>query len=306
MDQFSISQLSKFSGIKAHTIRVWEQRYQALEPSRSSGNTRYYDNSQLRRLLNIVTLTQSGYKISQIGSMPNEKIFALIQEYEEKHRGNEINEFFISQLIAAGMDFDEAHFEKIFSHCLLRYGMRDAYLEVIHPMLTRLGLMWAGNTVPPAREHFISNLLRQKLFTAIDALPPAEPGSESWLLFLPENEFHETGLLLASYLIKSAGKKVNYLGANLPFDSMVEAAKDTSPNKILFFMVHYDLPEDAQEYISLMEEDLPGQEIFISGNKKLLGQLRTRSKTKVLDSVASLEQELNKPIKPEKIKKCLE
>ncbi|WP_424494301.1 MerR family transcriptional regulator [Salinimicrobium sp. GXAS 041] len=300
MDQFSISQLSKFSGIKAHTIRVWEQRYKALEPNRSTGNTRYYDNSQLRRLLNIVTLTQSGYKISQIGSMPDEKIFSLIREYEEKHRGNEINEFFISQLIAAGMDFDEPHFEKMFSHCLLRYGVRDAYLEVIYPMLNRLGLMWAGNTVPPAREHFISNLLRQKMFTAIDALPPAEPASESWLLFLPENEFHEIGLLLASYLIKSAGKKVNYLGANLPFDSMIEAAQDTLPDKILFFLVHFDLPEDAQEYISSMENKLPGQEIYLSGNKKLLGQLKTRSQTKFLNSVASLEKELNKPVKAKK------
>ncbi len=292
MNQFSISQLAQYSGIKAHTIRIWEQRYRALQPNRSEGNTRYYDNDQLRRLLNIVSLTEAGYKISQLGAMEDKQLFSLISELEKKQRGGELNEFYISQLVAAGMEFNEVHFEKLFSHCLLKYGIRDAYLQVIYPMLKRLGLMWASNTFPPAREHFISNIIRQKLCTAIDALPPEDRNNETWLLFLPENEFHEIGLLFANYMIRSSGRKVLYLGANLPFQSLSGAVEEVSPSKLLMFLVHYDLPEIAQQYVNDLESVFPEQEIYISGNTKLLGQLEVGQNIHKLESVIDLEKEL--------------
>jgi DNA-binding transcriptional MerR regulator len=292
MNQFSISQLSQFSGIKAHTIRIWEQRYKALQPHRSEGNTRYYDGKQLRRLLNIVSLTEAGYKISQLGAMQDEQLFSLIAKLEEKERGSELNEVYISQLIAAAMDFNEVHFEKTFSHCLLKYGIREAYLLVIYPLLKRVGLLWASNTIPPAREHFISNIIRQKLYTAIDALPPEGNKYESWLLFLPENEFHEIGLLFANYMIRSSGRKVTYMGANLPFQSLADAVEQVSPSKLLMFLVHYDQPEIIQQYIKDLELLLPDQEIYLSGNMKLLGQLDLGKRTHKIGSVAELEKEL--------------
>ncbi|GHA42373.1 MerR family transcriptional regulator [Salinimicrobium marinum] len=301
MNQFSISQLSQFSGIKAHTIRIWEQRYNALQPNRSEGNTRYYDAKQLRRLLNIVSLTEAGYKISQLGAMEDEQLFSLIAELEEKERGSELAEVYISQLIAAAMDFNEVHFEKTFSHCLLKYGIRDAYLLVIYPLLKRLGFFWASNTIPPAREHFISNIIRQKLFTAIDALPPEGNKGESWLLFLPENEFHEIGLLFANYLIRSSGRKVFYLGANLPVTSLIDAVKEVSPSKLLIFLVHYDHPEIAQQYIKDLESLLPKQEIYLSGNMKLLGQLDLGKRTHKIGAVAELEKELEFMISNESV-----
>lgn len=301
MNQFSISQLSQFSGIKAHTIRIWEQRYNALQPNRSEGNTRYYDAKQLRRLLNIVSLTEAGYKISQLGAMEDEQLFALIAELEEKERGSELAEVYISQLIAAAMDFNEVHFEKTFSHCLLKYGIRDAYLLVIYPLLKRLGFFWASNTIPPAREHFISNIIRQKLFTAIDALPPEGNKGESWLLFLPENEFHEIGLLFANYLIRSSGRKVFYLGANLPVPSLIDAVEEVSPSKLLIFLVHYDHPEIAQQYIKDLESLLPKQEIYLSGNMKLLGQLDLGKRTHKIGAVAELEKELEFMISNESV-----
>lgn len=292
MDQFSISQLAQFSGVKAHTIRIWEQRYQALQPNRSEGNTRYYDADQLRRILNIVSLTQSGYKISELGPMPDNELFNLVAEHEKKHSGDDLHEFFISQLIAAGMDFDEAHFEKMFSHCLLRYGMRDAYVYVIYPFLQRTGVMWASNSLPPAREHFMSNILRQKFFTAIDALPPADEEKESWMLFLPENEFHEIGLLFANYLIRASGKKVIYLGSNVPQESMLKAVEEVRPSKLLLFFVHFDFPEKRQEYIQTIEEKYPDLELFISGNEKLMSGLSLGENTRWLRKVSDLEKGL--------------
>ena len=213
MDLFSISQLSRYSGIKAHTIRMWEQRYNALKPDRSEGNTRYYDNTQLRRLLNIVSLMEGDHKVSELCEMPDKGLFRLINEkVQNSIKTTEKAEYFISQMIAAGMSYDEQHFEKILSSCLVRYGMKKAYTEVLYPMLVRIGLMWEGDSIPPANEHFISNLLRQKLFAAIDSLPPSKATADKWLLFLQENEFHEIGLLFACYLIRLSGRQVIYLG----------------------------------------------------------------------------------------------
>ena len=162
MNLFSISQLSQISGIKAHTIRMWEQRYNALKPNRSEGNTRYYDNLQLRRLLNIVSLMNSGYKVSELGVMSDKKLFTLLEQQQGKVESDDPEDFYISQLIAAGMSYDEQHFEKIFSHCLLRFGLKNAYTHVLYPLLSRIGLMWASNSIPPAQEQFISNIIRQK------------------------------------------------------------------------------------------------------------------------------------------------
>lgn len=292
MDHFSISQLSQYSGIKPHTIRVWEQRYNALQPSRSEGNTRAYDGNQLRRLLNIVSLMESDYKVSQLCRMPDDQLFRLVREEEARLKGNDLNEYFISQLIAAGMEFDEERFAKFFSRCIGRYGMRNSYLQVICPMLERLGLMWAGDAIPPAHEHFVSNLVRQKLFTAIESVSVSEQKGGSWLLFLPENELHEISLLFASYILKTSAKKVFYLGTNVPVGSLEMAVKETIPENLLFFFVHYNLPESAQNYLMDLERSFPEQRIFFSGNEKLLGKLNSGERTHKLPAVIDLEEVL--------------
>jgi len=197
MDLFSISHLARYSGVKPHTIRIWEKRYNALHPSRSDGNTRYYDSRQLRRLLNIVSLKSSHPgSLQELCAMSDEALFSLIQQYNVSGRDGS-DDYFISQLIAAGVNYDEAHFTQMFSHCLLRYGLRDTYLKVIYPMLVRIGTLWTSDSFRPSYEHYISNLLRRKLTTSLDALPPPKAGAPTWLLFLPENEFHDIGLLFA-------------------------------------------------------------------------------------------------------------
>lgn len=292
MDQFSISQLARYSGVKPHTIRVWEQRYQALKPDRSEGNTRYYDGGQLRRLLNIVSLTSSGYKISEIGLMPDEQLFSLIREIGKESPGKGVDEYYISQLIAAGMDFNEAIFEEITSRCVGSMGLKQSYIQVIHPLLKRMGLMWSGNTIPPAQEHFISNLLQQKFFAAINALPPGENSENSWLLFLPENEFHELGLIFANYLIRSSGRKVIYLGSNVPLQSLRLAIEETAPANLLLFFVHRDFPKNYQEYLNLLIRSFAEQEIFLAGSEEILKQLKGTQRIHLLSSVRDLEKKL--------------
>ena len=294
MNLFSIAQLSKYSGIKSHTIRIWEQRYNALKPHRSEGNTRYYDNSQLRRLLNIVSLSGSGYRVSELCEMPDIKLFELVNDSMSSSidRSGK-SEYYVSQLIAAGMSYDEQHFEKIFSNCLLRFGMKETYTAVIYPMLVRIGLMWSGDTIPPANEHYISNLVRQKLFSAIDSLPPAKPGADKWILFLQENEFHELGLLFASYMIRLSGQQVVYLGADVPFESLGIAVKTIKPAFLLFFIVHKELPENIETYVGNTAKLFSGKKIFVAGDEDLLQPLKHRKSVQYLHSVQALETEIN-------------
>jgi len=293
MNSFSISQLQQFSGIKAHTLRIWEQRYNGLNPNRSEGNTRYYDNTQLRRLLNIVSLMDSGYKVSELCPMSNRSLFKLVEE-QLKNRlyEDEGTEYFITQLVAAGMDFDSTHFEKIFANCVLRLGIRNTYVKIIYPMLAKIGLMWATDTMPPACEHFISNIIKQKLFSAIDSLPPAMPSKKSWLLFLPEEEFHEIGLLFSHYLIRQAGNKVIYLGSNVPFETIKNAIGETDPFHLLFFLVHNNTPENTQEYLDNLKKNFTKSQIHVSGNEKLISKLKTGKGINWVRSVEELEKQL--------------
>jgi MerR family transcriptional regulator, light-induced transcriptional regulator len=294
MNSFSISQLEQYSGVKAHTIRIWEQRYHALQPQRSEGNTRYYDSTQLRRLLNIVSLMNADHKVSELCSMPDAEIFQLLESQMQQRTATDVAaDYFISQLISAALTFDEEHFEKMLSGCLLRFGIQKAYANVLYPTLVRIGLMWANNSIASAQEHFASNLLRQKLCVSIDSLPPASAKDDSWLLFLPEDEFHEIGLLYAHHVIKSSGRKVIYLGSSIPFDTLKDAVKETSPANLLLFFVHYDLPEDVEQYIDTLEKHFSKINIHLSGNAKLLSQLKNRKRIKKLQAIDDLEKHLS-------------
>jgi DNA-binding transcriptional MerR regulator len=296
VQQFSISQLAQFSGIKAHTIRVWEQRYNALNPQRSEGNTRYYDNSQLRRLLNIVSLVDEGNRVSELCTLSDEELSRRVQAFDSLKFPKGPEEYYISQLILAGINYDEWHFEKIFAHCLLRLGMKHTYLKILYPMTARMGLMWSHGTFSPAYEHFNSNLLRQKLFTAIDSLPPASPKAEGWLLFLPEDEFHELGLLFAQYMIKSSGQRAVYLGANLPMEGIANAVEQIQPDSLLLFLIHYDLPERTQQYLDDLASSYRVNNIYVSGNPSLLGRLKMKLPLQWLQQVQNLEHVLHQHV----------
>ncbi|GAB2773322.1 MerR family transcriptional regulator [Salinimicrobium soli] len=293
MNSFSISQLAQFSGIKAHTIRIWEQRYNALEPHRSEGNTRYYDSLQLRRLLNIVSLMKTDHKISRLCKMSDQELFDLQKEYYDSAVEDNDYEYFISQLISAGMNYDELNFDKIFSHCHLRFGLKKTYEEILYPMVNRVGLLWTSNTIPPSQEHYITNLLRQKLFTAIDSLPLGTEEADTWILFLPEEEFHEIGLLFANYMIRAGGKKVIYLGPNVPLSSVENTISDYPVRNLLLFLVHRDLPENVDKYLLSLKEISKDRNLFIAGNMESAEALTEKEGVKWLFSVKDLEKELN-------------
>ncbi len=294
MNLFTISDLSRFSGIKPHTIRIWEQRYEALSPSRSEGNTRYYDGEQLRRLLNIVSLMNTGKKISQVGNLDDEDLFNMVMERIPVSADTENStDYFVAQLIAAGLNYNESYFDKMFSAGVIRYGLKNMYIKVIHPMLMRVGIMWASNTLPPANEHFISNLVRQKLYSAIDTLPPPVVKKEKWLLFLPEGEYHELGLLLANYLIRKSGRDTIYLGANLPLTNLSQLFQTTGATHLLTFIVHKDFPENTRDLLKVLRKNFKGEKMLIAIDEMNSKDVKISMPFYQLHSVEDLEFHLD-------------
>ena len=287
MNLFSISQLSQYSGIKPHTIRIWEQRYNVLKPDRSEGNTRYYNGDQLRRLLNIVSLLNGDYKVSELCTMSDARLSALV--LERKHTLNEASEYYVSQLLSIGMAYQQEEFEELFEQCISKFGLTKAYKTIIYPMLVRVGLLWSANSIPSVQEHFISNIVRQKLLKSIDSLPPALPKAAKWVLFLPEDEFHEIGLLFSAFIIRKSGHNVVYLGSSLSAEAIAGAMRDIEPQFLLLFFVHYNLVEDVERYLGNLETGTKAERIYVAGNDKLLNQIDFPDKVCWLRDMDSLE-----------------
>lgn len=193
MAQYTIKELEHLSGIKAHTIRIWEQRYNILCPKRTETNIRYYDDADLKSILNISLLNERGYKISKIAQMPKEQIQQKVQQLcDESCRGSH----HIHTLVKAMVDMDEETFDKTLSTAALQLGVKGTMNEVIYPFLTKIGILWQTGNISPAHEHFVSNLIRQKLIVAIDGqVVRVQQEAPVHVLYLPEGELHELVLL---------------------------------------------------------------------------------------------------------------
>jgi len=231
MNKYSIAQVEALTGIKGHTIRVWERRYSFLDPERTSTNIRYYSDQELRKLLNVAILNKNGIKISKIDKMSEAEINEAILDLFNQS-GPELSEE-INKLTLCMLDMDEIEFERLFQKQLVRFGLIKTITEVIYPFLKHVGVLWTTNKAMPAHEHFVSNLIRQKIIAAIDSLPQAPVDARSILLFLSEDEDHEIGLLLASFIAKDLGWRVYYLGQNVPTDNVAEVYEFKKPSYLL-------------------------------------------------------------------------
>ncbi len=231
MSHYSIKDLESLSGIKAHTLRIWEQRYHIIRPKRTETNIRLYDDEDLKKILNISVLNQNGYKISKIADMSFADITAAIIRLSQQVENFQDQ---IKALVISMMELDETRFERTIWHCVQQLGMEKAMVEIVYPFLNKVGLLWQIGTINPYQEHFVSNLIRQKLITAIDTQlgnPVSDP--KKFLLFLPDGELHEIGLLFASYILKARGFRVYYLGQCLPFDELRNAYRLCKPDYTL-------------------------------------------------------------------------
>lgn len=293
--QYSISDLEQLSGISVHNIRIWERRYGALQPSRTAGNTRFYDDEQLKRLLCISGLHHAGHKISKACEMTSAEMSALLQQDIDHGRSAESRyEFFISQIINSSLIYDEHKISTLISSSFNQNGVLDTYKLVIYPALVRMGMMWLKGGLCTSQEHFLSEIIRQKLFASIDGCATNKiPDHGSWLLFLPEDEDHDIGLLLSNYLLRAGGKKVIYLGPRVPLSSVKNTADAINPSNLLLFMTRSRPLSNAQNYLDQLSAQFTESQIYVAGNGKVLAGINYLANVDWLESPQAFERVIN-------------
>lgn len=263
MANYSIKDLEKLTGIKAHTIRIWEKRYKAIIPQRTETNIRYYNDDDLKKILNISILNRHGVKISHIVQKSNEELNKAVENltFNENHFGG-----LIESLVVSMIEIDENKFDKSFTNAVIKFGFEETIIKIIYPFLEKVGLLWQIGTINPAQEHFVSNLIRQKLIVAIDGQAKTLiPNYKTFILFLPEGELHEFGLLLYYFILRKHGHKVIYLGQTVPYqDIKIIAGLESNPVFITSFVMQTQISE-INNYLIKISKDFPKSTVYITG-----------------------------------------
>lgn len=288
MSTYSIKDLEQLSGIKAHTLRIWEQRYNLLSPKRTDTNIRFYDDDDLKLILNVALLNDNGFKISKIAGM------TFLEMKEEVVRLTEKNLTYDDQIHALTIcmiEMDEDRFEKVLSTNILKIGFEQTMLNIIYPFLSKIGVLWQTGAINPAQEHFISNLVRQKLIVAIDG-QIYKGGGKKFLLYLPEGELHEISLLFATFLIKSKGHKVVYLGQNTPKEDLKLVYKLHNPEYLMTVITTSPNSQEVQCYIDNLSSLFKDSQIIISGYQIVGQDLRMPKNVKALHYIRQIKEYL--------------
>jgi DNA-binding transcriptional MerR regulator len=229
MGEYKIKDIEVLTGIKAHTLRIWEKRYEIMVPERTDTQIRTYSDAELSFLLNISLLNKSGYKISKIAKLSAQEINDLVWKIKVSNNLDNSGEKFILALI----HLDELLFRDTLGDLIQEVGLENTFTNHLIPFLDRIGVMWLVGSITPAQEHFISNLIRQKIISEIDKLPIPDSSSAPLMLFLPEHEWHEIGLLYYQFLLRNKGLHTVYLGQSLPYESAIDCIRSLNPKAIL-------------------------------------------------------------------------
>ncbi|MFZ4796793.1 MAG: MerR family transcriptional regulator [Bacteroidia bacterium] len=263
MATFSIKDIESLTGIKSHTLRIWEQRFGFLKPKRTDTNIRYYDDEDLKLLLNISILNNHNIKISEIAKMSTSDMSNSIIKLTNKS-SKFTNQ--IKDLISPMMSFDELGFHNKLNELINDIGLEETYINILLPFLTEVGILWQIGSIQPSHEHFVTNIIKQKLFSHIDS-QVANKGEcrKKFLLFLPETETHSLSLLFANYIIRSRGHDVIFLGQEVPLEDLKNAFKNESPDYIYTTATIAHLKIPVQEMLYFLSNNWPNSQILVSG-----------------------------------------
>lgn len=285
MNSFTIKDIENMSGIKAHTIRIWEQRYSFLKPQRTQTNIRYYSCNEVKIILNIALLNKYGFKISHIDKMNEremkEKILSLSGTLAQQER-------IVNDLIQQMIDLDMDEFEKILDNYILTRGIEKSIIQIIFPFLERIGILWLTNHINPAQEHLVSNVIRQKLIVGIESVSTPLKINKSVLLFLPEGEHHELGLLFLYYLLKSHGATVIYLGANIPIDDVEFVAKLKKPDYLYSHLSTVCNSFSFEKFMSQLDKRFKNSQVVVSGQLTHVYEKKVPAHFKFIKSFAEV------------------
>ena len=263
MPTFSIKDIEAVSGIRSHTLRIWEQRYGIILPKRSETNIRYYDDSDLKNILNISILNKHGYKISAIAKMNKSQMSELILSISGNHITSDSH---IKQLVSAMLTFDEHLFHNVVSKSILQIGLEKTMMGVVFPFLNEVGMLWQVGSIHPSHEHFASNIIKQKLYVAIDGhTGKFAMNKKRFLLFLPENERHSMGLLFANYILRSRGQEVLFLDQEVPLNDFKDAMSMHKPDYIFTILTASHVTVNKQEFVNTLANTWKETSILLSG-----------------------------------------
>jgi MerR family transcriptional regulator, light-induced transcriptional regulator len=297
MNSFTIKDLENLSGIKAHTIRIWEQRYSFLKPERTGTNIRYYSSEELKKILNVALLNKYGFKISHIDKMSEgeikEKILSLNQTEAQQER-------IVNELIQSMVDIDIEKLETILDKYIIARGIERTITQIIFPFLEKIGILWLTNHINPAQEHLVTNIIRQKLIVGIDGIVTSVKVNKTVLLFLPEGEYHELGLLFMCYPLKNRGVTTVYLGSSVPLKDVEYIVKLKKPDYLYSHLTTVGQSFNFDKFITNVTQKFSGIPIIISGQltctyqKKIHPPLNfKRSFAEVMDFVSAFSTGLS-------------
>jgi DNA-binding transcriptional MerR regulator len=245
--KYSISDIEGLIGIKAHTIRAWEIRYRLVPPKRTPTNIRYYVEEDLKMLLNIVALNENGYKISKIAKLSKHQVSELVQQLNSDW-GNESVQ--LLNLSNATLKYDEEGFSRILIGCIEEMGLVKTMDMVLFPFMKRVGMLWQSGTIDPSQEHFAANLIRDRIIVEIDKVKkPDKKNVLRFVLFLPEAEMHEIGLLFTRYLLKKCGHEMLYLGPEIPYKDLKKVTGSYKPDYAFIVLTSLNLGKDINKII---------------------------------------------------------
>lgn len=255
LTRFSIRDLEGFSGVKAHTIRIWERRYGLLAPSRTTTNIRTYGVEELRTLMNVAYLNRHGVKISKIAALSPEQRSDQVRELATR-AGDALGP--LNTLVLAMVSYDEPLFRRTSLEFEAAHGFRALVEQVYLPFLEQVGLLWQTRAICPAQEHFTSNLVRQRLAAAIERTPPSSAGERTFVLYLPEHEIHELGLLYLHYVLRSHGARTIYLGESVPTPDLAQVTQHVAgPITFVGIYTAFPPPEEMPQHLLRLRNDLP-------------------------------------------------
>jgi len=280
---YSIGDLAKLSGVKAHTLRVWEQRYKVLEPKRNEANVRYYDDDDMRHLLNVALLNRKGLRISQIAKLTSKELSRRVAEISEVDGEYSTH---LDALTLSMLEMDEARFDRILSLNISQLGFEQTMLTVIFPFLEKLSILWMTGSVKPVQESFTSGLIRRKLMVAIEELPhPNLDSGSSLMLFLPEGEVQEMSLLLLHYLSRKRGYRVYYLGRDINLSDLEDAYKIVKPRFVFTMITETFTSGSVADYAQKLLHICTGSTLLLSGYQAVVQPVPVNDRIHVLRSM---------------------
>ena len=280
MTRYSIDQFSGITGITKFVLRTWENRYGYLKAERTDTNIRVYTDTMVVRALNTNYLMNNGYKISKIAKLSDTQVFETVENLKVKANSNSA-EYYINEIIVSALTFNSIKFDSVYNEGVEKFGLLDFYKQVILETMHKIGILWLTNRVAPSQEHFLSEHIKQKIAVATDTKFSKNNTGESWLLFLPEGEFHEIGLLFAKFLLVQHGYNVIFLGPNVPYGSLVQVSQNIQIDNTLLFCVANTTKNNLDFTIKYLESNFKNTSHYIISNNLSLDTELIKTDVKV-------------------------